>query len=663
LLGLNALDAAGRRSDRVDYVTTRPSAAQASVIDHIVLKSSRMIARLDECEVISPGAAYDACAPGGAKAQPLFDASKVDTPTRAAQVDPLVFQQPGLARDIADPAFLFPSVPEGSPAKLSRPAGQPAQYLQLTARLLQCGKCRLRHEVAAAAPVFFIGKKGKDAQREIWSGDRISAAARPPPKPYRLGNPGVFARIMKTPGVPFIFAKRDAKTFFDQLRLPPILRPFFGRPRVRAGDLADTMGVSLLDLGAYLDGDVPITSRKTWVFPVLCTWPMGFSWSSYVAQGTMVALCLEAGVLPESLLALEHPHPVSQDEMITVATDDIILLHTDRRQAHQRLRQIDDAFDALGIQKNTDKDVSDVLTVEALGVSISNDPPWVEPNAQKLLTLGMAIAEVVESGTTSPAHCASILGLASWFVQLPRWHFSVFHAVYDFVEDKNDQASTRVPRPVLRELATFLGLLPLLSLDMEKPIYPLMTATDASPSFGFGVSVRRADLRDLRGLASASPQHGFYVTLNGAEAPRARCFELGTPVRLPFEMDSFTDVLSIRAKKQGHAGELEAHALLLLVQWLARSTERHHKRFCVAVDARAVLFAALRGRSSSGSLGPVLQRISAACLAADISLILLWVPSEFNPADAPSRGKRRRRPGNAPRSNLSSGVSDPFDIV
>ena len=74
-----------------------------------------------------------------------------------------------------------------------------------------------------------------------------------PPLPPRLGNPGVFKRILKMPGQTLYFSKRDAKAYFDQLKLPTWLVPFFGRPPVRADRLAKALNCSVADLAAFYD--------------------------------------------------------------------------------------------------------------------------------------------------------------------------------------------------------------------------------------------------------------------------------------------------------------------------------------------------------------------------------------------------------------------------
>ena len=60
------------------------------------------------------------------------------------------------------------------------------------------------------------------------------------------------------------------------------------------------------------------------------------------------------------------------------------------------------------------------------------------------------------------------------------------------------------------------------------------------------------------------------------------------------------------------------------------------------VDAQAVLGSVCKGRSSSMSLKRGIMIVAALQLAGDVHLKLVYVPSEDNPADAPSRGVVRR---------------------
>ena len=55
------------------------------------------------------------------------------------------------------------------------------EYAKLVMRELECGKLLLRTSVEAVADVFAISKSDGQAQRKIWSGDRISSQAYPKP--------------------------------------------------------------------------------------------------------------------------------------------------------------------------------------------------------------------------------------------------------------------------------------------------------------------------------------------------------------------------------------------------------------------------------------------------------------------------------------------------
>ena len=60
------------------------------------------------------------------------------------------------------------------------------------------------------------------------------------------------------------------------------------------------------------------------------------------------------------------------------------------------------------------------------------------------------------------------------------------------------------------------------------------------------------------------------------------------------------------------------------------------------VDAKAALCAVAKGRTNAPAFRPTLCSIDALLLATNTLLRPVYVPSEDNPADAPSRGRRRR---------------------
>jgi hypothetical protein len=73
-----------------------------------------------------------------------------------------------------------------------------------------------------------------------------------------------------------------------------------------------------------------------------------------------------------------------------------------------------------------------------------------------------------------------------------------------------------------------------------------------------------------------------------------------------------------------------------------RSGHRHGKRVVMLIDAKAALCAVAKGRTTAPSFHRTLCSIDALLLASNTLLRPVYVPSEDNPADAPSSGRRRR---------------------
>ena len=196
--------------------------------------------------------------------------------------------------------------------------------------------------------------------------------------------------------------------------------------------------------------------------------------------------------------------------------------------------------------------------------------------------------------------------------------FSVFHEVYEFQRREPQSEGAALDSCVQSEIICFIALAPFLQADMERDFLPLITTCDASPSYGFGVSVHACSDNLIRDLAELSENHDHYLRTNDpTDGERPRC---GTPVRLPFDMDSFTDVLSIKARSINHSGAMEAHALLLLIKWLLRVKARFNSRVVVGIDAQVILHAAAKGRTSAPTLQHIFRSIAAHCLVGGLML-------------------------------------------
>ena len=77
-------------------------------------------------------------------------------------------------------------------------------------------------------------------------------------------------------------------------------------------------------------------------------------------------------------------------------------------------------------------------------------------------------------------------------------------------------------------------------------------------------------------------------------------------------------------------------------KWFARARRNHHKRLAVLVDAKAIIGAVAKGRTNAPGLRGVVRALGAYQMASDVLLRLIYIPTDHNPADLPSRGTRCR---------------------
>ena len=91
-------------------------------------------------------------------------------------------------------------------------------------------------------------------------------------------------------------------------------------------------------------------------------------------------------------------------------------------------------------------------------------------------------------------------------------------------------------------------------------------------------------------------------------------------------------------KRQGaHINALELRAVLAAVKWRARTPGNLNARFLHLSDSQVCLGVLVKGRSSSGQLFAILQRLNHLVLAANFVPAYGYVVTHLNPADAPSR--------------------------
>ena len=99
-----------------------------------------------------------------------------------------------------------------------------------------------------------------------------------------------------------------------------------------------------------------------------------------------------------------------------------------------------------------------------------------------------------------------------------------------------------------------------------------------------------------------------------------------------------SEQLSLRRRFSAHSGQLEAIAGVLGLEWFLRKADNHSRQLLFLFDARAVMGAFAKGRSSAPSLFRAVQKAAALQLVGDLVVRWVYIASESNLADAPFRG-------------------------
>ena len=178
-------------------------------------------------------------------------------------------------------------------------------------------------------------------------------------------------------------------------------------------------------------------------------------------------------------------------------------------------------------------------------------------------------------------------------------------------------------------------------IDLRRHWLSLLCATDASQVFGFGASVAAIRPCRARQLSRLSDRRHDLVRLQRDKDvfEEPECNRQGVAHHVGIQKSSFKTVICQRARFEAHLGALEVSRTDVAFQvaapiGISPQSKNHH----LALDVRAILGAAQRGRTSARGVQREIRRIAALQLAGTLRVHFLYVPSEDNPADAPSRG-------------------------
>lgn len=268
----------------------------------------------------------------------------------------------------------------------------------------------------------------------------------------------------------------------------------------------------------------------------------------------------------------------------------------------------------------------------------------------KLLSLIRVTLNVLRIGAATGIEIAKLVGSWSWAILLRRPAFAVFQHVYRYALTAGRKRYTIWPA-VKRELLQIVAIAPLLRSFLSSPLSTRFVTSDASSTDGGVVATDMTphllstfwpmyfgkQLVTPEALEPAPPLPSFdTATHQPCRVATPQWASTASPY-LALKHLRWATIISTQWKHVEHINALELRALLLEIQWIITLPNSCSVRLFALIDSAVAFYTVRKGRSSSPALLIIIRKINTLLLAADISLLPMWVPSEVNPADAPSR--------------------------
>jgi hypothetical protein len=275
--------------------------------------------------------------------------------------------------------------------------------------------------------------------------------------------------------------------------------------------------------------------------------------------------------------------------------------------------------------------------VDVVGVELHGRDGSFGLSPAKLRRLCSSTIALLERGSATGLELSVLIGRWTWAILPVRPAFSVFSSVYRFVEVASSEY-TLWPS-VRRELELILSLAPLLWVSLRANLASTVIATDSS-SFAFGVTYATAEnVQEVLEEDSMAVVSSAGLSADGLDDPQKiqSSFALGASGLRQVSNLRWKTAISSRWKHSEHINVLECRAVLTALRWLLSRPSLLGRRVLLLSDSAVAVAALNKGRSSSFPLLRCLRSVSALLLSSGTRLIVRWIPSGANPADAPSR--------------------------
>ena len=383
-------------------------------------------------------------------------------------------------------------------------------------------------------------------------------------------------------------------------------------PAFRVVCMGDTNGVDLAqatheallqDVGCLLDSETLIYGR---VFPC-----------SKAVEGLYIDDHLAFQVLPKK--KVRNRESFRDEEIIKAA----------RSQ-----------YEKLGLPRSAKKAFDKQYCFKAWGTSINSETGDASAPPEKLRQVESLAIAILQCGVATQKAMQKLIGLFVHPFMHRRECMSIFHHIYRYIDRMDEAKKSKLPQHVKDEVLTATLLLPFSGSNIRWPVSVQIAATDASSQRG-----GRAACLTTQALAKTlyrfGEKRGEYTRMDWD------LHAIPSPTKMEVAPRPLIDTMlkhrwvathSIAFRRKDHINLLELEMIREeIVDRVASG--RGHCRIVNLCDSRVVVGAFGKGRSSSKQMNQKLRTILPWVLAGEISLTNIWVPTDCNPADHPSRNK------------------------
>ena len=298
-------------------------------------------------------------------------------------------------------------------------------------------------------------------------------------------------------------------------------------------------------------------------------------------------------------------------------------------------------YSFLGIPTSSKKAFSKEPKYVAWGTEVDNKTGRVGTPLLKLRHLSAVINSACGLPKVTKKLMQGLTGLLVHPFLHRRLAMSILQDTYLWIEKMDNNESKTMPAKVREELLGCALILPLCHSNIRWNVSKRIGASDASLQHG-GRAAALVNQSTANTLYRFSEHRGEHIRLDwekGAVQP------ISQMERAPPELEQIVQDLpwnqteSIHFSHQQHINILEAKMIYRELRDIVMQSGQP-LRNVLLVDSRAAAGAWSKGRSSAKNLNRVLRQSLGWSLVGRKSIHLIWVRSEANPADFPSRKLR-----------------------